>query len=189
MFISTLTPGAPLSLFMIARVEMTSTRVAVNPPWSVPPLLVCSSSTRISHTTLPGLVDKTSTWETHRYFMHRDCLASKTTGLQCMSLPYLKFFRSLSCLPSPSWFVLLYLKRTRPYLQRIVCTMSTIWLYVVTETLAFEMVFGWSIWMVPTFSWKINNVAKSCIWRYEYSTSYKNIYNTNIKRIRKYRLV
>lgn len=60
-FMSTLTPGAPLSLYMIAKVEMTSTSVAVIPPCSVPPRLVCSSSTRISHTTLPGLADKTST--------------------------------------------------------------------------------------------------------------------------------
>lgn len=61
MFISTLTPGAPLSVFMIAMVEITSTRVAVRPPCSVPPRLVCSSSTRISHTTLPGLAAKMST--------------------------------------------------------------------------------------------------------------------------------
>lgn len=61
MFISTLTPGAPRSLYMIAMVEITSTRVAVSPPCSVPPRLVCSSSTRIAHTTFPGVADNKST--------------------------------------------------------------------------------------------------------------------------------
>lgn len=66
MFMSTLTPGNALSLYMIATVEMTSTRVAVKPPCSVPPRLVCSSSTRISHTTLPGVADRMSTWRGKR---------------------------------------------------------------------------------------------------------------------------
>lgn len=74
MFISTLTPGAPLSLYMIATVEMTSTRVAVKPPCSVPPRLVCSSSTRISHTTLPGLADRTSTWKKQNGFRANEFL-------------------------------------------------------------------------------------------------------------------
>lgn len=122
MFISTLTPGAPLSLFMIAMVEITSTRVAVNPPCSVPPRLVCSSSTRISHTTLPGVAAKTSTWGNtaicDRETMRTDRLqAGKTVAVNvaCVYLPFAGLCRNLYCRPLLSLFVLSYLKTTTPY--------------------------------------------------------------------------
>lgn len=57
MFISTLTPGAPLSVHSRAIVDMLSTNVAVKPPWRVPSVLVCSSSTFISQITFPGAAE------------------------------------------------------------------------------------------------------------------------------------
>jgi hypothetical protein len=76
-FMSTLTPGDPRSLYMMAVVEMISTNVAVSPPWRVPPRLVCSSSTFISHTTLPGLADKTLTYGRREYICHNSTLTNE----------------------------------------------------------------------------------------------------------------
>lgn len=58
MFMSTLTPGAALSVCSNAAVDTTSTSVAVKPPCNVPPLFVCSSSTFNSHTTFPGVAER-----------------------------------------------------------------------------------------------------------------------------------
>lgn len=93
MFISTLTPGAPLSVFKIAIVEITSTRVAVNPPCSVPPRLVCSSSTRISHTTLPGAEDNTSTWGKHTVQLVKQVHAQRAHDRAKFVLLLNKFYR------------------------------------------------------------------------------------------------
>lgn len=61
MFMSTLTPGAPLSVHSRAYVDTTSTKVAVMPPWRVPILLVCCSSTFTSQITFPGTAETTVT--------------------------------------------------------------------------------------------------------------------------------
>ena len=124
MFMSTLTPAAPLSLYMIAIVETTSTRVAVHPPWSVPPQLVCSSSTRISHTTLPGLADNISTWKHHICSRQRKSVGGCERGKlwcfytldvpECLSLPFSKHCRSVDYLPFSSKPVLLYLRSSWP---------------------------------------------------------------------------
>lgn len=62
MFMSTLTPGAPLSVHIRAMVEMLSTKVAVKPPWSVPSLLVCCSSTFISQISFSGAAETSVTF-------------------------------------------------------------------------------------------------------------------------------
>ena len=59
MFMSTLTPGG-LSAVMMARVEVLSTSVAVNPPCMVPPRLRWDSSTVSSQVHFPGIADTTS---------------------------------------------------------------------------------------------------------------------------------
>ena len=61
MFISTLIPTVPLSVHSRATDDMTSTKVAVMPPWRVPILLVCCSSTFISQITFPGAAETTVT--------------------------------------------------------------------------------------------------------------------------------
>lgn len=127
MFMSTLTPGAPLSLYMMAVVEIISTSVAVSPPWRVPPLLVCSSSTFISHTTFPGDADSISTWSQYERLV---MFTSVQTGLVCISmcgssrrnaefnrhLPYLKPDQIQDYPPPLSWSVLVNLATTKPLL-------------------------------------------------------------------------
>lgn len=57
MFISTLTPGAPLSVDTRANVDTLSTKVAIMPPCRVPYLLAWSSSTLISQISFPGVAE------------------------------------------------------------------------------------------------------------------------------------
>lgn len=128
MFMSTLTPGAPLSLYMMAVVEIISTSVAVRPPWRVPPLLVCSSSTFISHTTFPGDADSISTWSQLNGSLY--LLQCELVWLVCISmcgssrrnaefnrhLPYLKPDQIQDYPPSLSWSVLVNLASTKPLL-------------------------------------------------------------------------
>lgn len=153
MFMSTLTPGNALSLYMIATVEMTSTRVAVKPPCSVPPRLVCSSSTRISHTTLPGMADRTSTWREKRecfrvvanqflfpFFFLTDGAPLVQPVCQWniawrSFLPCSGLGRSPDNLPSFAWFVLWYLRTVKPSLQNAQTRpMSNLCVYFVPET-------------------------------------------------------
>lgn len=62
MFMSTLTPGTPLSVNSRAIVDMLSIKVAVKPPWRVPCLLACSSSTFISQITFSGAAETRVTY-------------------------------------------------------------------------------------------------------------------------------
>lgn len=64
------------------------------------------------------------------YLKPTSCPASKNPTLKSLnvfkrtSLPCSKFCRSLGYLPSPSWFVWLYLKAKNPYFQHTISTMS-----------------------------------------------------------------
>ena len=52
-----LLPDIPLSVHSRASDDMTSTKVAVMPPWRVPIVLACCSSTFISQTSFPGAAE------------------------------------------------------------------------------------------------------------------------------------
>ena len=56
------TPGTLLWWVSRARVEIESTRLAVNPPWRSPATLVCSGSTRNSARHQPSPAPTTCTW-------------------------------------------------------------------------------------------------------------------------------
>ena len=60
---STLTPGTPTGVVMIATVVSESTSVAIKPPCRVPIMLVCSASTVISQRHWPALAEIRFTWK------------------------------------------------------------------------------------------------------------------------------